>query len=191
MPYALVSMELKNESACQLHFYTYNGDKTSSYDEAHHFEKRLPILQISTGYSRCFPKLSWKRLRIGLGGDRSDYELKNMLVYDELFQYKSLSPAQIRDSFPKVQHLEPSMSEYGSLKLQILAGMPIFQGDTWQYDKKINRTVLALELLLFVVLLCWGRSAVRSAWSQAGEKAAQVMKLHACFTADTEFREVL
>ena len=184
MPYALLSMEIKSEDACSLKFYYYTGDEKFRYDEDHQFEKKIAY---TANFNRIFmvvPKTDMEKLRIDFLGNKGLYEIKNMVVYPELFLAKRLNAAQIWESFHKRNHLEQSISENGNLKLKILAEDAYLYGDTWTYEQKTNYTVLAIDLLLLLFLLCRQKKIVQTLLIRFKEKLRQAAAAHACFAEE-------
>ena len=184
MPYALLSMEIKSENACHLKFYYYTGDEKSRYDEDHQFEKKIAY---SEEFSRIFlvvPKKDAEKLRISFLGNKGLYEIKNIVVYHELFLSKHLNATQIADSFQSVSHLEKSITKDGSLRLEILAEDAYFYGDTWHYKKSFNILVIAMELLLFFWVLFYPTNVVKRTLAYAKETVRQVMNLHSNLLGD-------
>lgn len=186
IPYAFLSMNIKSDNANHLKFYYYNGDEKFRYDELHQFEKKI---EYSSDFKKIFivvPKASLEKLRIDFLGNKGIYEIKNMVVYHELFQYDYLSPAQIMASYHKINHMEQSISKNGSLKLQILDEDAYIYGDKWSYDKKLNKIVIGIELLVLFFVFGYRRKVVTATLLQINKQLCNVVKLHNCFVTDIQ-----
>ena len=186
LPYALLSMEIKSEDACHLKIYYYTGDETFKYDEDHQFEKKIAY---NADFSRIFmvvPKAGLEKLRIDFLGNKGLYEIKNIVVYHELFLAKRLNASQIKESFAKLNHLEALSGTSGSLKLRIAAEDAYFYSETWGYEQKTNYTVVAIELALLLFLLCRRKRIVQNMLTRFKAQLHQAAAAHACFANDSK-----